>query len=98
MTRKNKSGFERNDAKGKPRYDLIPIFMLDRLAALYAKGAEKFGENNWMKACNQEDYDSFEASFCRHSVEFRVDAQNEDHFAALIWNAIGMEHVKNQLK
>ena len=98
MTRKTQSGFERNDAKGKPRYDLIPIFVLDELADLYAKGAEKFGENNWRKADSMEDYSSFEQSFCRHSIEFRAGAKNENHFAALIWNAIGMEYVKKQLK
>lgn len=96
--RENKSGFKRNDAEGRPRYDLIPIFVLERLAKLYAEGAEKFGENNWMSANAEEDYKSFEASFCRHSIEYRQGADNEDHFARVMFNLIGMEHVKKQLK
>ncbi len=96
--RKNKSGFQRNDAKNRPRFDLIPIFVLERLAKLYAEGAEKFGENNWKKANAKEDYNSFEQSFCRHSIEYRKGLDNEDHFARVLFNVIGMEYVKNKLK
>lgn len=95
--RRNKSGFQRNDAKGKVRIDLIPTWVLERLGTLYADGAERFGERNWEKANSQEDYVSFEASFCRHGTQFRNGAKDEDHFARTMFNLIGMEHV-NLLK
>ncbi len=102
--RKNKSGFNRNDAEGKVRFDLIPTFMLERLGTLYAKGASKFGVNNWKKANAMEDYDSFKESAFRHFIQY-VDgaedkgnsASQDDHFAACIWNLVGMEYVDKQL-
>ncbi len=92
--RTSKNGFCRNNAENKPRYDLIPSFMLDRLAALFAEGAARFGENNWKLGIGKEDYTWFEASFCRHSMQYRGGAENEDHFARAIFNLIGMEHAR----
>ena len=42
-----KSGMRRDSTEGKPRYDLIPLEPLKRLAELYARGAEKYGDRNW---------------------------------------------------
>ena len=97
MTRKNKSGFVRNDAEGKPRFDLIPAFNLERQALLYGKGADKFGERNWEKANSEEDIASFKQSAFRHFIQYLNGAEDEDHFAATIWNLNGIEHVKKQL-
>ena len=94
----NKSGFRRNDAKGKVRIDLIPTWVLTRLGTLYAEGANKFGEHNWEKANAIEDYTSFEESFCRHSIQFRNNEKDEDHFARAMFNLIGMEMVRAKLK
>src|SRR5690348_4493178 len=44
------SGMRRDTTKGKLRYDLIPLFFLKRLAGLYTRGAEKYGDNNWRLA------------------------------------------------
>jgi len=95
--RRNKSGFQRNDAKGKVRIDLIPTWVLTRLGTLYAEGAEKFGEHNWEKANAIEDYTSFESSFCRHSIQYRNSAKDEDHFTRVMFNLIGMELVRGKI-
>ena len=95
----NKSGFKRNDTSPtKPRYDLIPTFALERLATLYAEGASKFGERNWEQANDCTDYDSFKASAYRHFIQYLNGAEDEDHFARVMFNLIGMEHVNNKLK
>ena len=94
--RKNKSGFQRSDAVNRPRIDLIPVWVLERLGHLYADGAEIHGEHNWELADAAEDYESFEASFCRHAAQYRLHKTDEDHFSRVIFNIIGMEHVKRQ--
>ena len=40
------SGFVRDIADSKPRYDLIPPALLKRLADVYARGSKKYGDNN----------------------------------------------------
>lgn len=96
--RTNKSGFQRNDDNHNLRYDLIPHFMLERLARLYADGAKKFGERNWQKAHTIEDYVSFEASAFRHFMAYKKGKTDEDHFSRIIFNLVGMEYVKQQNK
>ena len=97
--RLTQSGFKRNNlSPDKLRIDLIPTWVLERMGALYAEGACNFGERNWEQACNKEDYTSFEASFCRHSIQFRNGAKDEDHFARAIFNLTGMEWVRMQQK
>ena len=98
MTRKCKSGFTRNDSENRPRYDLIPTWVLERLGNLYADGANKFGEHNWELANADEDYNSFKASMMRHMIQYVNSEENEDHFARIIFNLVGCEHVKRQQK
>ena len=95
----NNSGFKRNDTNPtKPRYDLIPTWLLTDLATLYADGASRFGERNWELANAKEDLVSFKASAFRHFMDYMNGAENEDHLARTIFNLAGMEHVKKQLK
>lgn len=97
MTRINQSGFKRNDTNPmRPKYNLIPTWALERLAVLYAEGASKFGENNWKLANREEDLSSFHESMMRHMIQYVNNEKNEDHFARIIWNLIGMEHVRRQ--
>ena len=44
------TGMKRDIQTGKPRYDLLDRPMLKRWAGLMARGAEKYGDNNWRKA------------------------------------------------
>lgn len=88
---KYKSGFNRDVQEGKPRYDLIPPHLLKRLAELYARGAVKYGENNYQKANSPEEYQRFVASAFRHFEQWRAGEQDEDHAMGTIWNILAFE-------
>lgn len=83
------SGAKRDTQEGKPRYDLIPVAPLKRLAELYARGLEKYGENNWTKGMPVSRY---VASAMRHLEQARSGDKTEDHWAAVIWNVMAVMH------
>lgn len=85
------SGFNRDVQEGKPRYDLIPTNILKRLADLYARGAEKYGPDNWHKANSPEEYQRFIASGFRHFEQWRAGETDEDHAMQAVWNIISYE-------
>ena len=92
------SGMNRDDTTGKPRYDLIPVPMLKRLAELYARGAEKYGDRNWELADSEEELERFKASCMRHMFQWHVGETDEDHAIATIWNIIAYEVTREKLK
>jgi len=81
------SGARRDTQDGKPRYDLIPPGPLKRLAELYARGAEKYDEHNWTKGMPISRY---LASLMRHPEQYREGDTEEDHLAAVVWNAMAI--------
>jgi len=93
------SGFVRDTAEGKPRYDLIPEELLKRLAELYARGAEKYDADNWRKANSEEEYKRFKASAWRHFVDWSAGWNTEeDHAVAVIFNIMSYEwHTRHKL-
>jgi hypothetical protein len=91
------SGYQRDTPENKPRYDLIPHEMLKRLAELYARGAEKYGDNNWKLANSEEEYTRFRASAFRHFIQWISGEEDEDHASAILWNVIAYEwHTKHK--
>lgn len=78
------SGMVRDTQDGKPRYDLIPVGPLKRLADLYMRGAAKYDDNNWKKG---QPYSRAYASLFRHMIAWREGDRSEDHLAAVAWNA-----------
>lgn len=92
------SGMRRDIQEGKPRYDLIPIPLLRRLAELYARGAEKYGDNNWKLANSEEELQRFKASGLRHLYQWLSGEQDEDHAIATVWNIFAYETIKKQIK
>lgn len=67
-----------------PAFGLIPPLMLNRLQALFERGAEKYGGNNWQLGIPlQRIYESL----MRHLLEAWAGDTTEDHLAAIIWNA-----------
>lgn len=80
------SGFQRDVQTGKARYDLVPHEMFTRLAELYARGAEKYNDNNWRKAETQEEFDRFKASAFRHFMQWFRGDEDEDHASAVVFN------------
>lgn len=91
------SGMRRDTDKGKPRYDLIPRFMLKRLAELYARGAEKYGEDNYTLADSEGELKRFKASAFRHFMQWLDGEADEDHGAAVFFNIAAAEMVQQKL-
>lgn len=88
------SGMVRDVQDGKPRFDLIPVEGLHRLADLYARGAEKYGEDNWKKG---QPYSRAYASLFRHLIQWREGDRSEDHIAAVAWNAMALMYYEEQM-
>lgn len=87
------SGMRRDTDKGKPRFDLIPLPMLRRLADLYARGAEKYGDANWTLADSPEEVARFKASAFRHFVSWLEGDITEDHAVATVFNVFAAETI-----
>lgn len=92
-----KSGMRRDVDDGKPRYDLIPLPMLKRLADLYARGAVKYGDENWTLANSEEELKRFKASAFRHFIQWQSGEVDEDHAIAVVWNVFAYETIKGKL-
>lgn len=87
------TGSRRDSQKGKPRYDLIPVDPLTRLAHLYARGAEKYDDNNWMKG---QPMSRVYASLFRHMIAWRQGDKTEDHLAAVCFNAMALMYYEDK--
>lgn len=86
------SGAKRDTQEGKPRYDLIPPHPLKRLAELMERGARKYDDNNWMKGMPSS---RFMASLLRHVEAYRRGERDEDHMAAVVFNAFALMHFES---
>jgi hypothetical protein len=86
MNRQFDTGAQRDTDKGKPKMSLVPHDELIRLMYRYKEGAEKYGENNWMKGMSVSVfYDSAQ----RHLFKWWEGDNTEDHMAAVLWNVMG---------
>ena len=90
------TGMQR-DSADKIRYDLIPLFMLDRFAEHLTKGAKKYSPNNWLRAETPEELDRFLQSLWRHFIAYLKGEDEEDAMSAIIFNLCGAEVVKEKL-
>jgi len=89
------TGARRDVQVDKPRYDLVPVSALKRLADLYARGAVKYGENNYQKGI---PYSRVYASLFRHLIQFREGDKSEDHLAAVAWNAFALMLYQDEIE
>jgi hypothetical protein len=83
------SGMVRDTREGKGRYDLITPFGLRRVAQLYERGAEKYKARNWEKGA---PFSRFIDSCERHLEQYKMGITDEDHLAAVVWNALAIMH------
>lgn len=81
------SGAVRDTQEGKPRYSLIPPGPLKRLAEMYARGAEKYDDWNYLKGMPTS---RILDSLMRHLEAYRDGDDEEDHLAAICWNAMAI--------
>jgi hypothetical protein len=84
-----KDGAIRENQDGKGRPDLITPFALTRLAKHYENGAKKYSDRNYEKGMN---YSRYTASMFRHLIAWMKGEEEEDHLAALAWNAFSIMH------
>lgn len=73
---------------GKLRYDLIPAYPMEQLAAVYTFGAHKYADYNWAKGIK---YSRLIAALFRHFWAFvrKEDIDPESglpHLAHCLWN------------
>jgi hypothetical protein len=78
------TGAQRDTQEGKGRFDLLPVHAITRLAQHFENGAKKYGDENWKKGIPLRRYLD---SMLRHAFKFQGGAKDEDHLAAVIWNA-----------
>ncbi len=77
---------------GKPRYELIPADALEELAKVYAAGALKYGDDNWLKGMS---WGRCFGSLMRHAWKFwrGLDIDEETgchHMMLAAWNCIAL--------
>jgi hypothetical protein len=89
------SGFKRDLQDDKPRYDLIYLPMLKRFAELLSRGAKKYGDRNWQLASSSEERERFKASAFRHFIQWMNNEDDEDHAAAIWFNIMAYEYMKD---
>lgn len=92
------SGMRRDTQEGKPDYTLIHIPFLTRIAKHLGLGAIKYGEDNWMKANSRAELKRFRKSAVRHMVQWWNGETDEDHMAAVCFNLMAAEYVKDRLE
>lgn len=98
------SGMRRDIQSGKARFDLIfpdgipyEEQILTRFAGLLARGAEKYGENNWQLANSVDELNRFRASALRHMIQWATGEKDEDHATAVLFNLMAYEHCKRKI-
>lgn len=78
------TGSRRDTEEGKLDWTLLPHTALARLVRHLELGLEKYGRHNWTKGQN---LGRAERSLYRHWVAYLHGEQEEDHLAALVFNA-----------
>jgi hypothetical protein len=89
------TGAVRDTADDKPRPDLISPFAEERLGEWLRLGAKKYAERNWEMGM---PISRCVASLMRHTMKFRQGLTDEDHLAAIMFNAMAIIHYQEMIK
>lgn len=89
------TGMQRDSQENKGRFDLIPYEALLRVAQLYERGAEKYAARNWEKG---QPFSRAANSMLRHAAQAANGFDDEDHFAAVIFNAAAIIAYQERIK
>lgn len=77
----------------KPAMEGISPFMLERLGVLLAKGAQKYGDfRNWERGM---PFTRCIGAILRHTAAYMARRTDEDHLAAVVWNAMVLIHYED---
>lgn len=91
----SRSGFEvggavREDDPDKPAMEGISPFAAVRLGEHLSRGAQKYGDmRNWEKGM---PYTRCIGAILRHTFAYLRGGDEEDHLAAIMWNAMALIH------
>ena len=84
----------KDDVKdNKPRWDLLPLDVIEKIVEVYHFGAQKYGPNSWQ---NIEDGENrYRGALFRHMVahgkgQLRDEESGLLHAAHMAWNAIAI--------
>ena len=89
------TGSRRDTNKGKGRFDLMPAYALKRLAQHYENGAVKYGDRNWEKG---QPLGRYMDSAIRHAYAYLNGSKDEDHLAAVAWNALAIIETEHRIE
>ena len=85
----------RDTADDKPRPDLISPFTEERQGHWLRMGAAKYAERNWE---NGMPFSRCVASLKRHVMKYQQGKRDEDHLAAIMFNAMALIHYEEMIE
>ncbi len=85
----------RDTADEKPRPDLISPFAEERQGHWLRMGAAKYAERNWEKGM---PFSRCVASLKRHVMKYQQGKRDEDHLAAIMFNAMALIHYEEMIE
>jgi len=85
----------RDTADDKPRPDLISPFAEERQGHWLRMGAAKYAERNWE---NGMPFSRCVASLKRHIMRYQQGRRDEDHLAAIMFNAMALIHYEEMIE
>lgn len=81
------TGSRRDTQAGKGRYDLLPPEAIRRYAQLLERGAARYGDRNWELG---QPFSRVISSMLRHAFQAAAGHDDEDHLAAVMFNAAAL--------
>lgn len=90
----NNAGAMREPDFGKGAWELLTPYGLSRVAIWYELGARKYNRRNWEKGVS---VNRCFRSLLRHAFKYIAGWQDEDHLAAVVWNALAIMHFEQIL-
>lgn len=88
------TGATQESKEGRPRPELISPLAMKRLAHHYANGAKNHEARNWEAGLPMAE--RF-ASLYRHVLDYQEGDREEDHLAAIMWNAAALMHYEEMI-
>ena len=94
-TQEGKTKFTLMFPEGVPMEDQLIV----RLAELYTRGGEKYGDRNWENSNSEETLAHHQEALWRHFMNFYFNVQDgEDHAAAVVWNINAVELTRRKIR
>lgn len=80
----------------KPRYDLIPLSALRRLAERFGYGAKKHGDHNYKQGFNDKEFiRDRQNHMLEHVLNYISGDRTTDHLGAVMCNAAMLAEIEH---